>query len=227
MKKLARARSDFCFLSKCKQLDVIPQGLTIKNPLALTYNTPYSKQLCKEFSSKLRNHFISILYSKQQRLVSTIDILKNQLSVVPKYQEIRSVATRTYESRISSHFQTKARKLNRLTNLTIGNSSSQTTNGTEGTKVVNLSSHIQLYCDMENYFRRLRLKGFFNQNLSDPQNAADVDSFSTALPMQASNQIPTFGSVHVAGSSALPSTHATNQILALLSADIAGYGASP
>jgi len=88
-------------------------------------------------------------------------------------------------------------------------------------------NEIQLYGDMENCFRRLRLKEFFNQNLSDSQNPADVDSFSTPPPMQASNQIPICGSGHVAGSSAPPLTHTTTQISTLRSADIAGSRASP
>ena len=32
-KKIAKARSDIFFLSKCKQNNVIPKGLIIKNPL--------------------------------------------------------------------------------------------------------------------------------------------------------------------------------------------------
>ncbi|KAJ8047155.1 hypothetical protein HOLleu_06074 [Holothuria leucospilota] len=31
--KLARTRSDIVFLSQCKRLDIVPQGLRIRNPL--------------------------------------------------------------------------------------------------------------------------------------------------------------------------------------------------
>ncbi|EMP24369.1 hypothetical protein UY3_18607 [Chelonia mydas] len=73
MKKLLQIQTDIIFLSKCKQMDIIPKGLKVKNPLQSTYHTDYADSLCHTLSKKLRNHLINILYNKQGKI-------KNELS---------------------------------------------------------------------------------------------------------------------------------------------------
>ncbi|CAM5112749.1 unnamed protein product [Eretmochelys imbricata] len=46
MKKLAQIQTDIIFLSKCKQMDIVPKGLKVKNPLQSTYHTDYADSLC-------------------------------------------------------------------------------------------------------------------------------------------------------------------------------------
>ncbi|EMP27600.1 hypothetical protein UY3_15288 [Chelonia mydas] len=77
MKKLVQIQTDIIFLSKCKQMDITPKGLKVKNPLQSTYYTDYADSLCHTLSKKLRNHLINILYGKQGKI-------KNELSKVDK-----------------------------------------------------------------------------------------------------------------------------------------------
>ncbi|EMP27932.1 hypothetical protein UY3_14973 [Chelonia mydas] len=69
MKKLVQIQTDIIFLSKCKQMDIRPKGLKVKNPLQSTYHTDYADSLCHTLSKKLlRNHLINILDSKQGKI---------------------------------------------------------------------------------------------------------------------------------------------------------------
>ena len=133
-KKIAKVRSDIFFLSKCKQINVIPKGLIIKNPLASTYNTFYSRKLCQDFEIKLKNHLIKVLYSKQQHLVSQLESLKSNFCESDPNSNVETIVKDVYNKKISEFLKNKLAKLQRL-------NPSSNKSASPSNKIVNLSDY--------------------------------------------------------------------------------------
>ncbi|CAM4659432.1 unnamed protein product, partial [Lepidochelys olivacea] len=192
MKKFVQIQTDIIFLSKCKQMDIVPKGLKVKNPLQSTYHTDYADSLCHTLSKKLRNHLINILYSKQGKIkneLSKMDtLIKNQPSTqTSSWLDFTKTRQAIYNAHFASLQKKKDTKLSKLLHATRGHS-----NGSLNppSNIVNLSNYtlspaeaavlsrglsfcpstptnmIQFCGDLESYFRRLRLKEYF-QNTSE------------------------------------------------------------
>ena len=113
-KKIAEVRSDVFFLSKFKQINVIPKGFIIKNSLASTYNTFYNRKLCQDLEIKLRNHLIKVFYSKQRHLVSQLESLKSKFCESAPNCNIETVVKDVYNKKISRLLKNKLAKLQQL-----------------------------------------------------------------------------------------------------------------
>ena len=121
-------------MSKCKQINVIPKGLIIKNSLASTYNTFYSQKLCQDFEIKLRNHLIKVLYSKQRHFVSQLESLKSSFCESGPNCNIEIVVKDVYNKKIFELLKNKLAKLQRL-------NPSSNKNASPSNKIVNLSDY--------------------------------------------------------------------------------------
>ncbi|CAM4539123.1 unnamed protein product [Lepidochelys kempii] len=163
-----------------------------KNPLQSTYHTDYADSLCPMLSKKLRNHLINILYSKQGKIKNEISKMDTLIKNQPSTQtSLWLDFTKTRQAIYSAHFASlqkkKDTKLSKLLHATRGHS-----NGSLNppSNIVNLSNYtlspaeaavlsrglsfcpstptnmIQFGGDLESYFRRLRLKEYF-QNTSE------------------------------------------------------------
>ncbi|CAM4539213.1 unnamed protein product [Lepidochelys kempii] len=192
MNKLVQIQTDIIFLSKCKQMDIVPKGLKVKNPLQSTYHTDYADSLCPTLSKKLRNHLINILYSKQGKIKNELSKMDTLIKKQPSTQTSSWLDfTKTRQAIYSAHFASlqkkKDTKLSKLLHATRGHS-----NGSLNppSNIVNLSNYtlspaeaavlsrglsfcpstptnmIQFGGDLESYFRHLRLKEYF-QNTSE------------------------------------------------------------
>ncbi|CAM4539289.1 unnamed protein product [Lepidochelys kempii] len=173
-------------------MDIVPKGLKVKNPLQSTYHTDYADSLCPTLSKKLRNHLINILYSKQGKIkneLSKMDtLIKNQPSTqTSSWLDFTKTRQAIYSAHFASLQKKKDTKLSKLLHATRGHS-----NGSLNPprNIVNLSNYtlspaeaavlsrglsfcpstptnmIQFFGDLESYFRRLRLKEYF-QNTSE------------------------------------------------------------
>ncbi|XP_048682969.1 uncharacterized protein LOC125625217 isoform X2 [Caretta caretta] len=195
MKKLVQIQTDI-FLSKCKQMDIVPKGLNVKNPLQSTYHTDYADSLCHTLSKKLRNHLINILYSKQGKIkneLSKMDtLIKNQPSTqTSSWLDFTKTRQAIYNTHFASLQKKKYTKLSKLLHATRGHS-----NGSLNppSNIVNLSNYtlspaeecvlsrglsfcpstptnmIQFCGDLESYFRQLRLKEYFQHTSEQHTN---------------------------------------------------------
>nr|XP_048688123.1 uncharacterized protein LOC125627729 [Caretta caretta] len=196
MKKLVQIQTDIIFLSKCKQMDIVPKGLKVKNPLQSTYHTDYADSLCHTLSKKLRNHLINILYSKQGKIkneLSKLDILiTNQPSTqTSSWLDFTKTRQAIYNTHFASLQKKKDTKLSKLLHATRGHSNGSLT---PPSNIVNLSNYtlspaeaavlsrglsfcpstptnmIQFCGDLESYFRRLRLKEYFQHTSEQHTN---------------------------------------------------------
>ncbi|KAM5182215.1 uncharacterized protein ACMZJ9_002590 [Mantella aurantiaca] len=188
--KETQINSDIFFLSRCKKRNLIPHGLRIKNPCATTLNSPYAEGLCKHTSEKLRNNLIHKLYGKRitirnqkQLIIKKLHNLYQESTqwIHLKVQKTNTTPTihTTSDLNLLPESQSNPGELVYFTrNLDI----------TEELEIVNLSDykpsdpeisvlskgltfcpttkldHIQVLSDMENFFRRLRLKEYFHNN---------------------------------------------------------------
>ena len=205
VKNSAQVRSDLYFLSKCKKLSIIPNGLVVKNPLSNTSPSKSSDHLCYKLSVKLRNHLISTLYSKQNRLENSISKLLNNLNAQEKV-ELTRLTSEIYYKKLHSLLEVKNKKLldlkrkhNIIPPTTQSNNRTTTYNNH---KAVNLSKYqpsqaeisvlskglnfcptnkldqIQLCGDLETFFRRLRLKEFFHTDAPSQNCGNDCAQYS-------------------------------------------------
>ncbi|XP_070576158.1 uncharacterized protein [Ptychodera flava] len=198
------------FLSKCRKYTVIPKGLVVKNPLKNTFNTAYSEKLCRKFSEKIRNHLISVLYSKQGKLNSQVadltDRLNNHPSIsVNELETIKRSTNNAYHQHLHKLKVTKDKKFSSLIQTTGHNHHNQP-GSHQPDNIVNLSnlslspversvlSHGLKFCptkqldktelcgDIESFFRRLRLKEYFHKPNSDESSSGHT----TTLPQNPS-----------------------------------------
>ena len=184
--KLATINSQIFFLLECKKADKVPKGLRIKNPLESTYNSRYSRELIDRSSEKLRNHVIDISFNQKNKLKQSIELQKANLSPNELTAVFEREISTHYEASLNKAMADKKKKLSSL-NINIGSPSGAHT-------VVNKSSYdlsneeisvlsrglgfcpstqlddIQACSDMEEYFRKLRLKDFYLGDYSAPSN---------------------------------------------------------
>ncbi|EMP34852.1 hypothetical protein UY3_07989 [Chelonia mydas] len=111
IKKLAQIQTDVICRSKRKQMDIIPNGLKVKNPLQLTYYTDYGERLCHTLSKKLRNHLISILYSRQEKIKNELSKLETLIQNQPSTQTSTWLDfTKMRQAIYNTHFTSLQRK---------------------------------------------------------------------------------------------------------------------
>ncbi|PIK62509.1 hypothetical protein BSL78_00515 [Apostichopus japonicus] len=121
LNKLARTRSDIVFLSQCKQLNIVPKGLRIRNPLHSGDKRidSISDAICSRASHQLRNHALKFAYTKQNRLskelIHTKDSLQNLVPDTAANKKVLSALDTTYRRDLRIVFKRKLRKLEQLT----------------------------------------------------------------------------------------------------------------
>ncbi|XP_075460703.1 uncharacterized protein LOC142497154 [Ascaphus truei] len=222
LKKQAQLVSDIIFLRNCKKKHLIPKGLVLKNPLATTYNTKFSQQMCTRNSERLRNHLISICYSNRRKIKATIDsILETGEIRADIWRGLRTFHEKLLKGLISN----KEKKLHRLRlRMRYSAAASTTSNNInihshqQQDRTVNISDYtpnqaessvlskgvtfcptkpmdkIELCSDLEEFFKRLRLKELFHdRHDQDRANTAEGGPLHMSREKQKSNWIPQTG----------------------------------
>ncbi|XP_068135476.1 uncharacterized protein [Hyperolius riggenbachi] len=211
LKKLAQLDSDIFFLSKCKKENLIPKGITIRNPVQHTFNTHFAQRLCFRTSERIRNHLIKVCYSKKKITQDNLCLLYSTLQG-PSSESIKSTLQKFYKQLQHHLIQNKKKKLDSLRlkaeNIILDNNTSVPRSEPKTANllpVVNLSSYnpsktelavlskgltfsptkrfdeIEFCSDMEEFFRRIRLKEFFH-------NRPNYSSFEDTEPASSKNK---------------------------------------
>ncbi|CAH2300453.1 Hypothetical predicted protein, partial [Pelobates cultripes] len=208
--KEVQLNSDIHFLSICKKRQLIPKGLKIKNPLANTQKTQYAENLCKRTSEKLRNHLIHQLYNKKYSIQHKKQYLLQNLREENTYiaKQLEHDLHYFYKKQQRDLFKKKNNKLIRLQQ-DYHKHLAEKEEWQEKSGIVNISDYklsdpeasvlskglsfcpstklddIGLYSDVEEFFRRMRLKEYFHDKEStettmDYNNRKKNTNFSPA-----------------------------------------------
>ena len=114
-RRLVHVDSDILFLSHCRQHNLIPKGLQIKNPLQHTHNSDFARKLCARTSQRLMNHRTHQLYCKR----NSLQVQKTRLlASLPDDQLRRDIGNECIAIRgkeFQSLLQVKKKKTRRVT----------------------------------------------------------------------------------------------------------------
>ena len=114
--KLARTRSDIAFLSQCKFFNLIPKGLTLRNPIRTKMNK--TDNICKKASELLRDHALKQAYIKQKDIFDKILSETNRLTSCHPSNVNAAAVKRDIFSSYNAELQTSFyRKNNKLAKL--------------------------------------------------------------------------------------------------------------
>ena len=117
--RLAKTRSDIYFLSSCKRLDVIPNGLKLKNPLRSTFpHCNSAEEICRRASEKLRNLALRGAYRRQNSIGKKLQSTQSQLlSLIGDQRSqinVKEFLSSCYQRTLSQKLDSKHEKLVKL-----------------------------------------------------------------------------------------------------------------
>ncbi|CAH2223715.1 Hypothetical predicted protein [Pelobates cultripes] len=202
--KEVKLNSDTHFLSICKKRQLIPKGLKIKNSLATMHKSQYAENLCKRTSEKLRNHLIHQLYNKKYSIQHKKQYLLQNLREENTYiaKQLEHDLHYFYKKQQRDLFKKKNNKLIRFQQ-DYHKHLSEKKKWQEKSGIVNISDYklsdpvlskglsfcpstklvdIGLYSNVEEFFRRMRLKEYFHDKEStvDYNNRKKNTNFTPA-----------------------------------------------